>query len=175
MANGHDISSSVGKTNCVGNSTNNSRPGGPSASSASPDVDISSSLSTSTMIQDNLKLSWVGDLESLKSLVNEHLKLNGVWSSPGGEKKTFSSDDVDIIWLKKKKTIQFQGTNAATIIHNLMSTFTNGNNTVNTAVNDLKDRSQTERYCTCTCNELSTDLEGLKLDTVIAEESKAKK
>ena len=38
-------------------------------------------------IKNCLKLAWTGDLLSLKTMVNKHLKLDGEWISPGGEKK----------------------------------------------------------------------------------------
>ncbi|CAB4020218.1 Hypothetical predicted protein [Paramuricea clavata] len=41
-------------------------------------------------------MSWSGDFESLKRFVKESLNIVGTWSSPGGEKKLFSSSDVNI-------------------------------------------------------------------------------
>ena len=122
-----------------------------------------------SLIKDHLKLSWVGDFESLKCMVNDYLKLDGIWNSPGGEKKAFSGDGINIFWWKKKKYIQFEGANAAILNRKLMSVFTDENKS-NTIINEPRNnRPQTVRHCTCTCNELSTDLEGLKLDIAIAE------
>ena len=39
-----------------------------------------------TISNNNLCIAWTGDFESLKQFVSEHLKLEGTWSHPGGEK-----------------------------------------------------------------------------------------
>ena len=54
----------------------------------------------------------LGDLLSLKQFVNETLKLEGQWSQPGGEKKVFTSGTNTISWRKKRKDLQFKGTDA---------------------------------------------------------------
>ena len=41
-------------------------------------------------IKNNLKISWSGDLESLKRIVLEYLTVNEDWKSLGGEKKYFA-------------------------------------------------------------------------------------
>ena len=59
----------------------------------------------------NLKLSWTGDLASLKTFVEENLNLQGTWSSPGGEKKLFVAENLTIQWLKNKKFLSIEGKN----------------------------------------------------------------
>ena len=52
----------------------------------------------------NLSLAWTGDYNSLKSLVKDELKLDGIWEQPVGYKKVFTSTDfTSISWLKDKK------------------------------------------------------------------------
>jgi hypothetical protein len=53
----------------------------------------------------NLRLSWIGDHDSLKEFVRDNLILQGTWSSPAGEKKLFESEGLTILWLKKKKLV----------------------------------------------------------------------
>ena len=60
-------------------------------------------------IMSNLKLSWAGDLESLKNFVSDNLKLKGAWKSTGGEKQVFTSGTISITWLSKKKFLSFNG------------------------------------------------------------------
>ena len=49
-------------------------------------VNCTSMLTESTL--KSLGLAWSGDFESLKRFVSESLKLDGVWSQPGGDKKS---------------------------------------------------------------------------------------
>ena len=53
-----------------------------------------------TSSSSNLKLSWAGDFQSLKDFVNTVLKVEGEWSSPGREKKLFTSNKVILMWLR---------------------------------------------------------------------------
>ena len=57
----------------------------------------------------SLGLALSGDFESLKRFVSESLKLDGVWSQPGGDKKVFTAKDVCIIWRRNKSFLVFEG------------------------------------------------------------------
>ena len=65
------------------------------------------------VIMANLSLAWNGDYNSLKSLVKDALKLDGIWEQPGGYKKVFTSTDFTFIsWLKDKKILTIVGKNS---------------------------------------------------------------
>ena len=53
----------------------------------------------------NLRLSWAGDYESLRLFVNDSLGLKGSWSSVGGERKLFVTENLKILWKKKQETV----------------------------------------------------------------------
>lgn len=117
----------------------------------------------------NLKLSWASDFESLKSLVSDTLQVEGIWSSPGGEKKVFQGNDVKISWLKNKKFLTVQGNERSNmtcrllkLIDNYEPERLNMNATYNT------DGNSSCLY-SCKCAELATDMEGVKLDLIILE------
>ena len=63
----------------------------------------------STLLCDNLGIAWIGDFESLRQFVSEHLKIDGVWSHPGGDKKVFTSESVIISWRKSKGILLVSG------------------------------------------------------------------
>ena len=54
----------------------------------------------------------VGDFESLKQFVADSLKLKGVWSQPGGDKKVFATEDVSTIWRNNKNLLFIEGAKA---------------------------------------------------------------
>ena len=57
-----------------------------------------------------LQLYWNSDFEQLKQFVNKNIVLrNGVWSSLGGDKKTYSDGHTSISWRKSKKLLQIEG------------------------------------------------------------------
>ena len=59
---------------------------------------------------DKLCLAWTGDYESLKQFVHyKSLKLDGIWSQPGGDKKVFNADDCLISWRKNNKLLFIEG------------------------------------------------------------------
>ena len=64
----------------------------------------------------NLKLSWTGDLESLKTFVEGNLNLQGTWSQPGGEKKLFVAENLTNKWLKNKKFLSIEGKNVHKVV-----------------------------------------------------------
>lgn len=60
-----------------------------------------------------LCLALSGDFEPLKQFVADELKLDGVWSHPGGDKKIFNSGtSVVISWRKNKSFLFIDGGNA---------------------------------------------------------------
>ena len=121
-----------------------------------------------SVINSNLKLAWTGDFTSIKCLVREHLKLDGVWTSPGGEKKVFSCDNIPTIsWWQKRKLVELHGANASTIRQKLFATLSDGNVMKDSDV--MPTQLKTDNTPICSCNELSTDLEGIKLDLTISE------
>lgn len=58
---------------------------------------------------DKLCLAWTGDYESLKKFVMDSLKLDGIWSQPGGDKKVFNAEDCLISWRKNNKLLVIEG------------------------------------------------------------------
>ena len=79
-------------------------------------------------LNENLKLAWSGDLISLKLFVKKSLKLDGIWSSPGGEKKLFKNDDTSIIWLKNKRYLSIEGERTKEIKRRMLSMMLIGTN-----------------------------------------------
>ena len=72
-----------------------------------------------TISSNNLCIAWTGDFESLKQFVSEHLKLEGTWSHPGGDKKLFTSEDATISWRKSKNLLSVVGEKATDIVKEL--------------------------------------------------------
>lgn len=69
------------------------------------------------------KLVWMNDLESLKKFVENVLKLQGKWLTPGGNTKQFkcSNGNVIINWYsKKQQTLNFQGRDGPALKDKLM-------------------------------------------------------
>ena len=142
--------------------------------------DLSSIRTISDEITDlamkNLKLSWAGDLESLKRVVSDYIKFDGRWTSPGGEKKVCSNQDTSITWWKNKKFLLVEGNQAKRIIELFIVILTNnasfrpsdqpGNINI-----DLpnSDKINLVSSCSCKCNNLAVDIEGIKLDNVVLE------
>ena len=79
----------------------------------------------------NLRLSWAGDLGSLKTFVEDNLKLQGTWSSPAGEKKVFVTENLKILWLKNKKFLTIEGEDANKIFKHLTGTMCTSNDVDN--------------------------------------------
>ena len=70
----------------------------------------------------NLSLAWTGDYNSLKSLVRDELKLDGIWEQPGGYKKVFTSSDfTSISWSKEKKILTIVGKDSEQLKQKLFS------------------------------------------------------
>ena len=54
-------------------------------------------MSTNKLSYDGKTYRWSGSLLELKSFVEQHLKLHGSWTSPGGEAKVFRSEQSDFV------------------------------------------------------------------------------
>ena len=108
----------------------------------------------------DLKLSWSGDYESLRSFVDSELNLQGKWTSTGGENKLFESDNVDIHWRAKKKFLRIEGKQASEVKRSLLMMIWH-----DTGFDDHISSS----HNTCKCSEVSSDIEGVKLDITILE------
>ena len=124
----------------------------------------------------NLRLSWAGDLNSLKEFVENTLKVQGNWSSPAGEKKLFVANNVKILWWKNKKFLTIEGDDTNRIKNGMVNTLFMSLNldrakpSVDMATkteNSFNENHTTKQQCTsCICSTLSPELEGLKLDFV---------
>lgn len=117
-----------------------------------------------------LGLCWTQDFVSLKRFVSESLNLDGVWSSPGGDKKVFSIGHSSISWRKNNKVLNFYGDDVDDLRRKfcqIMCGFTNNENVKRekAPVIDLDG----EFHGSCRCSEIIPDVEGLKLDIVVAE------
>ena len=117
----------------------------------------------------NLKLTWIGDFESLKLFTGSYIDKNGRWNSPGDERKKFTCSDgkTTLMWWKKKKYLQNEGPEALSIM-NKMCLFLNGEmpcqNTTST-----RSLHNIQSACPCRCGEVRADVEGIKLDLIILE------
>ena len=98
--------------------------------------------------------------------MKDKLNITGEWTSPGGEKKQFTTDKVVISWWKKKKCLAVNGKKARGIVHALL-TFIDNNYNVNTT--ELVSGEYKKPTCPCRCGDVQTDIEGMKLGLVIAE------
>jgi hypothetical protein len=68
-----------------------------------------------------LCFAWDGDLESLKIFTQNVLRLAGLWTLPGGDKKVFTSDFVSLKWFNKnKKELHVEGNNAREVVLKLL-------------------------------------------------------
>lgn len=57
---------------------------------------------------EKLKLSWSGDLPSLKEFIDKTTDTNGVWSSPGGRKEGLQRWKHSDCVVEKQKTLSSQ-------------------------------------------------------------------
>ena len=49
------------------------------------------------------ELFWKGSLDELREFVHSKLKLDGSWSSPGGDVKLFTGENISLKWQGKHK------------------------------------------------------------------------
>ena len=77
------------------------------------DLDIIRSLKgRGQLTYDGTRIKWSQDLQSLKKFVENIVGLRGIWSSPGGKAKRFTSVNFDLIatWYPgKQNSLLFQG------------------------------------------------------------------
>ena len=154
MAGGHNISSTSLNENLLD-----------SASSMNESVRIQSSFVNDTKycnMSDKLKLSWTGDLESLRCFIAKDIKFHGTWKSPGGERKSCTDGKTTITWWRKKKTIRVCGIEAENIKRSFCCVLMGNHHIMNSEVPLVNN-------CSCNCMNAAVELEGVKLDAVIAE------
>ena len=70
-------------------------------------------------LSEKLCFAWSGDYESLKHFVKDDLKLEGVWSQPGGDRKLFTFDDTSILWKKSRNILCLSGARTNEIVQKL--------------------------------------------------------
>ena len=135
----------------------------------------------------SLKLSWTGDLESLKTFVEGNLNLQGTWSQPGGEKKLFVAENLTIKWLKNRKFLSIEGKNVHKVVNYLIEYICSDSdqqnydacNIDNTEIRSKKKAKnvimdgeilmESQSSVVCRCSELSQEVADLKLDLVSIE------
>ena len=120
---------------------------------------------TAATFSNYLQIAWTGDLLSLKQFVSETLKLEGQWSQSGGDKKVFTSGTNTISWRKKRKDLQFKGTDADLLKRTVCVIMKGTDNFNNKATNSVNGPTT----CQSKCSELATDIEGIKLDQFVNE------
>ena len=163
MADGHDVECSVSyDIKLVSASLNGD---------TTPEIRIEKAQEAVSTIRDKLELAWTVDFPSLKRFVNESLKLTGVWSQPGGDKKALNVGSSLISWRKNKIVLSFCGTQADKLKRMFCLEFYKDLNkndgeyiSTETSIANINNLS-----CAGSCNELKTDVEGIKLDQVIVE------
>ena len=132
-------------------------------------VDHSISQENFSLAMDNLKLTWIGEIESLKLFTGSFIDKNGRWNSPGDERKKFacSGGKTTLMWWKRKKYLKVEGPEALSIM-NKLCLFLNGKmpspNTTST-----RSLPNIQSACPCRCGEVRADVEGLELNVPILE------
>ena len=114
----------------------------------------------------NLKLSSTGDFQSLKDVVHTVLKVEGEWSSSGGERKLFTSDKVTLTCLKNEKYISIRRKDEREVTYLVLSQLC-GEHKEDRATNQAQ--VETVAIQQCRCNDLVPECEGTKLELVILE------
>lgn len=119
-----------------------------------------------------LQLSWMGDFDLLKQFVSENLELSGEWISPGGDKKTLSDGCTSISWRKNKKVLSIDGKEKNKLKRKLCSVICGEDFEENEGIS-LQEATTTNDNSPSdyTSNELSTEVEGIKLDVTIVEQT----
>ena len=119
-----------------------------------------------------LKICWTKDFALLQRFVAEILKLDGVWLSPGGDKKVFNMQESSLSWRKSNKGLCFNGDNGDDLKFKFCSVMCEPASTKE-SVQRESDSNNLNNTCTsyCRCNEVIPDVEGLKLDFVVAEKA----
>ena len=127
-----------------------------------------------TSFIDFVCFAWSGDFESLKLLIAEDLKLEGIWEHPGGDKKVFKFNNSSISWRKSKRILQIEGEEMGKVYQRLCAKILNSlHSTVeNTNESDMSCQTNTDtlRLPSCTCADVVSDIEELKLSQEINRE-----
>ena len=109
-----------------------------------------------------LQLTWTGDFASLKQFVCNTIKLQGIWSQRGGDKKVFSDDLFSITWRKSKKILNFDGKESNKVKRLFCMELCDAQNST-----QVDQRDEPVNKCidvhSCKCNSLSVDIEGIQL------------
>ena len=121
-----------------------------SSVNSSPYKLILNGRETIATLSNYLQIAWTGDFLSLKQFVNETLKLEGTST---------------ISWWKNRKDLQFKGTDAG-LFKRTVCLIMKGSGSVNNKGTNTVIGPAT---CLSKCDELATDIEGIKLDQVVNE------
>ena len=141
------------------------------------------------------RLTWTNNLESLKNFVENGLKLQGKWSSPGGNVKQFKSSNNNLVinWYNKKQlTLCFQGRDGPSLKDKLVKFIQNKQGTeadtpvsyASTTEQEIPPSQEANGICSNRLasaadaelensiqersnSVISADIEGLKLDLLI--------
>ena len=92
------------------------------------------------------------------------LKVEGKWSSPGGEKKLFISDKVTLTWLRNKKYLPIRGKDERKVTYLVLSKLC-GKPKEDRATNQA--RVETVAIQQCRSNDLVSECEGTKLELIL--------
>ena len=94
------------------------------------------------------------------------VKVEGEWSSPGGEKKLFTSDKVTLTWLRNKKYLSIPGKDEREVTYLVLPQLC-GEPKENRATNQAQ--VETVAIQQRRCNDLVPECEETKLELVIFE------
>ena len=99
----------------------------------------------SNLIFDGMTYLWIGNLIELKSYLEHHLKLDGVWSSPGGDAKMLkSSEGLSCKWYgRKSKKIVILKDNSQSYLAKLLKAHANNSNSSDKVGGSVCDRIDT--------------------------------
>ncbi|CAB3977786.1 Hypothetical predicted protein, partial [Paramuricea clavata] len=132
-------------------------------------------------------LKWWGDLGSLKAFVFALFGQDGKWSSPGCSGKAFRNKSVTITWYVNKRSLLVSGISGNTLRNRIVNQLKTGdleeskaNCSSNKGISTRDVGIQTDislvncsdkdgEFSANTCNMLSVDFEGLKLEVTILE------
>ena len=119
----------------------------------------------------NLSLAWTGDYNGLKSLVNDDLKLNGIWKQPGGHKKVFTSTELtSISWSKDKKVLTIVGKDSEQLKQTLCSMLIGENIVLNSkevSVSTKEPNRDSQKSHVSRCPDYNLDIESLQSGKII--------
>ena len=133
------------------------------------------------------KLKWWGDLGSLKAFVFALFGQDGKWSSPGGSAKAFRNTSVTITWYANKRSLLFSGVSGNILRNRIINQLktkdlekskascssNKGISTrdvgIQTDISLMNYSDKDGEFSANTCNMLSVDFEGLKIEVKILE------